>query len=137
MSQESNRRWLSALALVPAIAAATYALAHAWQPVRLLHIATWIVIGFILLPIACSLALGVAATLLTVVLGLVSVPAWIAGRPTGLRPLLADLWHLPADILPSLWSKLRGFDRPEWLGAAAGFVGGVAWFSLQNGLTAH
>ena len=99
-----------------------------------MHLATWIVIGFVLLPIAFTLALAAVAAIVSVLLGLLCIPAAISGRPTGLGPLLRELWHLPRDILPDLWHRLRTTDRPGSFGAAAGVVAGISAFAWWQGL---
>tara|TARA_R110002072_G_scaffold57508_1_gene147842 strand:+ start:26625 stop:27122 length:498 start_codon:yes stop_codon:yes gene_type:complete len=124
-------RFLSATVVA---AVATYATAHVWHPQRIMHLATWIVIGFVLLPIAFTLALAAVAAIVSVLLGLLCIPAAISGRPTGLGPLLRELWHLPRDILPDLWHRLRTTDRPGSFGAAAGVVAGISAFAWWQGL---
>tara|TARA_R110002072_G_scaffold57508_1_gene147815 strand:- start:4005 stop:4313 length:309 start_codon:yes stop_codon:yes gene_type:complete len=99
-----------------------------------MHLATWIVIGFVLLPIAFTIALAAAAAIVSVLLGILCIPAAISGRPTGLGSLLRELWHLPRDILPDLCRKLRTTDRPGQFGAAAGVVAGISAFAWWHGL---
>lgn len=124
------------VAAAVASAIAAYAFAHVWNSQRLMHLALWIVIGLIVLPILCTIALAIVASILTGLLAVLCIPSWLTGRPTGIENLLRELWRLPADILPALWRELRTTNRPGQFGAATGFVTGMIVFACWHGLAA-
>ena len=115
--------WIPALLVSAAL---TWWLGDVWDAQRLAHLAAWVVLGLVVLPLAFSAALAAVAVALLVLLGLLSVPAWLSRRPVGLAGLARDLWRLPRSILLDYWSALRAVQKPWLWGATAGFVGGVA-----------
>ena len=117
-----------------ATAAAVYALADVYDAQRLMHLAVWLVLGLVLLPLAFVVGLFGCAGVLLAVLGVLSVPAWLAGRRIGLGDVASGLWSLVSGILPGYWRALRAVRKPWLWAAAAGYVVGVAYRMLTIGL---
>jgi hypothetical protein len=88
----------------------------------LLHAASWLVIGFVILPVGSSVALAGCAAVLSVVLGLLALPAWLLGRATGLGDILADAWRLAGQLLPEYWLAVRRLREPGLWGAMLGLL---------------
>lgn len=124
-------RWLLPMLFV---AAATAGLAQVWDAQAMAHGLAWLLIGFVVLPCAFALALGVASVALAVLLAVLSAPHWLRGRPTGLGDVLADLWRLAGSVLPGFWRALRRVDRPWLWGALLGYAVGVLWHAVVFGL---
>lgn len=117
-----------------ATAVAVYALADVYDAQRLMHLAVWMVLGLVLLPLAFAAGLLGCAGILLAVLGLLSLPAWLAGRRIGLGDVASGLWSLVSGILPGYWRALRGVRKPWLWAAAAGYVTGVGYRMLTVGL---
>jgi hypothetical protein len=117
-------------------AVATHALAGAWDPVPLVHASGWLVCGLLLLPLLFCGVLLLVAGLLTALLGLLSLPWRLAGRPTGLGALVAALFALPAGILPAYLRALQRVRRPWLWGSLAGFLLGVLAYTVGHGYRA-
>ena len=102
--------------------AATWWLGGVWDAQRLAHVAVWVVLGLVLLPLGFVVGLGSVAVVLLGLLAGFSVPAWLTGRPVGLGGVARALLRLVSGILPDYW-------RARWLwlwGATAGFVVSMA-----------
>jgi len=114
-------------------ALATHGLAGAWDPVPLVHAGTWLVCGLVLLPLLFTAALLLAATALTALLSLLSLPWRLLGRPTGLASLAVALFALPGGILPGYLRALRRVRRPWLWGSLAGFLLGMVAYTTCHG----
>lgn len=125
--------WLLAAA---ASGALTWWLADVWDAQRLAHLAVWVVLGLVVLPLSFAAALAAVGAVLLGVLGVLSVPAWLSGRPVGLGGVARDLRGLAFGIVPDYLRALRAVQKPWLWGAAAGFVLGVAARLMFVGLTA-
>ena len=106
--------------------ALTWWLADVWDAQRLAHLAVWVVLGLVVLPVMFTVALAAVGGVLVAVLGVFSVPAWLTGRKVGLGDLARDLWRLAGGILPDYLRALRAVQKPWLWGMATGFVIGVA-----------
>ena len=106
--------------------ALTWWLADVWDAQRLAHLAVWVVLGLVVLPVMFTGALAAVGGVLVAVLGVFSVPAWLTGRKVGLGDLARDLWRLAGGILPDYLRALRAAQKPWLWGMATGFVIGVA-----------
>ena len=106
--------------------AVTWWLADVWDAQRLAHLAVWVVLGLVVLPVMFTCALAAVGSLLVAVLGVFSIPAWLTGRKVGLGGLARDLWRLAGSILPDYLRALRAVQKPWLWGIATGFVAGVA-----------
>ncbi|MFN3242476.1 MAG: hypothetical protein ACE37K_13310 [Planctomycetota bacterium] len=114
--------------------AAVLGLAEVYDAQRLMHLATWLVLGLVLLPLAFVAGLAGCAAILLALLGPLSLPARLTGRPVGLGGVARALGELVGGILPGYWRALRAVQKPWLWAAAAGFVVGIvmrmAWFGL-------
>jgi hypothetical protein len=115
--------------------AATWWLADAWDAQRLAHLAVWVVLGLVMLPLGFVVGLGAVGAVLLTVLAALSVPGWLSGRPVGLGGVARDLVRLVSGILPDYWRALQAVQKPWLWGAASGFVLGVAARLVLVGLT--
>lgn len=102
----------------------------------LVHAGSWLVCGLLLLPLLFCGALLLVAGLLTALLGLLSLPWRLAGRPTGLGSLVTALFALPAGILPAYLRALQRVRRPWLWGSLAGFLLGVLVYTVGHGCRA-
>jgi len=107
------------------MAAATYALAGVWDAQRLMHLAIWLLLGLVVLPLAFAFALATCGLVLLAVLGLLALPARLLGRPTGLSGIALGLGSLALGIVPDYCRALRAVRQPWLWGAVLGFVAGV------------
>lgn len=112
------------------VAAATSWLTTAQRPEWVVPACTWLVVGFLAVPLAFSIALPMAVAVLSGLLAVLAAPAWLAGRPTGLAELLADLWRLAGHVLPGYVRALRRVRQPVLWGLVVGFAAGVALAAL-------
>ena len=131
--RHSSRAWLPALL---GAAACSWWLCDVWDAQFLVHLVSWLPIGFVLIPVLFAVATMCCATILTVVLSLMAAPVWLLGRRTGLGSVLADLWYLPLHILPSFWAAIRRVRNPYLWGAVIGCLVGVASFGAMRGYAA-
>jgi len=116
-------RWCAALVVSAAV---TWGTAGVWDAQKLLQLATWVVIGMVVLPCAFVAALSVVGGVLLGALAILSLPAWLSGRPVGLGGLASELSRMVGAILPDYWRALRAVQEPWLWGAVAGFVGAMA-----------
>jgi hypothetical protein len=116
-------------------AAVTWWLAEVWDPQQLAHLAVWVLLGLVFLPLSFAAALAAVGAVLVGVLGVLSVPAWLSGRPVGLKGVARDAWRLALGILPDYWRALRAVQKPWLWSAAAGFVAAVLARLLLVGLS--
>ncbi|MFK7740246.1 MAG: hypothetical protein AB8H80_07975 [Planctomycetota bacterium] len=123
-------QWLPMAILIGAI---SYSLAGVWDAQRQVHALLWLFVGFVLLPTFFTVGLAVAASCMSLLLVLLSLPALVLGRPTGLSDLLRQLWHQPARIVPGFWAALRQVRRPYLWGALLGFAAGTVVYVAANG----
>jgi len=124
--------WIAALLIS---GAATWWLAEVWDAQRLAHLAVWVVLGLVVLPLTFAGALAAAGGLLLAVLALLSLPGRLSGRPVGLGGVARELQALVAGILPGYWRALRAVQKPWLWGVTAGFVVAVAARLLTVGLS--
>jgi hypothetical protein len=109
-----------------AAAAASWWLAANGLQATMLEWVVWLPIGLLLVPLGFTLGLASCVVVLAMLLGVLSVPAWLTGRAIGLAAVLADAWRLAAHVLPGFWRALRRVRRPGLWGALLGvFVGTV------------
>lgn len=123
--------WVAALLC----GAATWWLGDVWDAQRLAHVAVWVVLGLVLLPLGFVVGLGSVAVVLLGLLAGFSVPAWLTGRPVGLGGVARALLRLVSGILPDYWRALRAVQKPWLWGATAGFVVSMAARLALVGLT--
>lgn len=124
--------WIAALLLS---GAATWWLCSVWDAQRIAHLAVWVLLGLVVLPLTFVSALAGVGALLLTVLALLSLPWRLSGRPVGLRGVARELRALVAGILPGYWRALRAVQKPWLWGVTAGFVFGVASRLLTVGLS--
>ena len=116
------RQWLpSALAS----ATACWWLAAKGYADSMLEWVMWLPIGLLVVPLGFTLGLACCVAVLSILLGILCIPTWIAGRPTGLAAVLADAWRLAAGVLPGFWRALRRVRRPALWGTAFGLFAGT------------
>jgi hypothetical protein len=97
-----------------------------WPRTTLVHAVTWLVLGFVVLPLGFALALGAVAAVLT---ALTAPPAllWrLRGRPSGWVALCRELWALPLAIVPRFVAAVAAVRKPMLWGSLLGFVAEVA-----------
>lgn len=123
--------WVAALLC----GAATWWLGDVWDAQRLAHVAVWVVLGLVLLPLGFVVGLGSVAVVMLGLLAGFSVPAWLTGRPVGLSGVARALLRLVSGILPDYWRALRAVQKPWLWGATAGFVVSMAARLALVGLT--
>lgn len=122
--------WLAVGAMV---GAATWGLASVWQPLLLVYAAVLLLVGLVAMPLLFVTALSGAVAALSALLAALALPWLVCRRPTGLAATLAELWALPASIVPGYWRALRQVRQPALWGALAGFVSAVAGFVAVHG----
>lgn len=115
-------------------AAGTSWLTAAQRPEWIVPACTWLVVGFLAVPLAFAAALPLAVAVLSGLLTVLAVPAWLAGRPTGLADVLADLWRLAGHVLPGYVRALRRVRQPVLWGLVVGFAAGVALSAAAGAL---
>jgi hypothetical protein len=134
MSSAAHGRWWSHLLAALGGALGVMGLASVLPRLTLLHGASWLLVGFVLVPLGMAVVLAAVATLLSLFTGVLALPWWLAGRPTGWPRLCAELWQLPRQILPRFKSALASV-RPRWLWSLLlGAGGGLAAEVVQHGL---
>lgn len=107
------------------VAVGTYALAGVWHGARLAQVASWVVIGLVLLPAAFAGAVAFVGSALLALLGALSLPARLAGRRVGLSGVARDLGRLVVGIPRDYLRALRRVQNPTLWGVVTGFVLGV------------
>ena len=85
----------------------------------------WLPIGLLLIPLGFTLGLACCVAVLTILLGMLCIPAWITGRPTGLAAVLTDAWRLATGVIPGFWRALRRVRRPALWGTPFGLFAGT------------
>jgi hypothetical protein len=129
-----HRGWLPGVSAALVGGLAVLALATVLPRITLLHAASWLLVGFVLVPLGMVACLAAVAALLSLVTGAMALPWWLAGRPTGWPQLCAELWRLPSQILPRFARALAAV-RPRWLwGLLLGAIGGMAVTLVRHGL---
>lgn len=128
------RGWLPGLLAALAGGVAVMGLATVLPRITLLHAASWLLVGFVLVPLGMVVCLGAVAALLSLVTGALALPWWLAGRPAGWLQLCAELWLLPMQVLPRFARALAAV-RPRWLwGLLLGGAGALAVDVARHGL---
>lgn len=126
----SYKAWLPTLLCA---AGCTWWLCDVWDPQFLLHVLSWLPIGFVLIPVLFAVATMCCSAILTILLSLMAAPFWLLGRRTGLGDLLTDLWNLPSHILPGFWTAIRKVRNPYLWGAIIGCLVGLSCFGFLRG----
>ncbi len=119
-----------------ASAALVNGLASVWDAQGLMHLAVWLVLGLVALPLSFAAGLAAVGAALVLVLGALSLPARIAGRRVGLRGVARDAFGLAGSILPRYWGALCSVRRPWLWGAVVGYVLGITLRLMAVGLGA-
>ncbi len=127
--------WPQWLTMLVVAVAATFFFAERVDPGLVVHGVLWLVVGFALLPIGFTIGLAAVALTITVLLGLIALPAYLTGRPTGQRDVVTAAWQLPGHVLPGFWRALRRVRKPRLWGAVVGTQIGVLLFLSLRGLT--
>lgn len=122
--------WVAGLAIGGAGAVGT---AAAWDLATTVHLASWLLVGFVAVPLLLLLVGLPVATTLTVIAGVLALPSWLRGRTTGLRDLAAEAFALPLAVVPRYAAALRNANRPVAFGTAAGFAFATAWMLAAGG----
>lgn len=126
----SLKAWLPALLIAAGL---TWWICDVWNPQFLVHLFSWLPIGFVLIPVLFAVATMCCAAALTILLSLMAFPSWLVGRKTGLGELLTDLWWLPAHILPGFWTAIRKVRNPYLWGSIIGCLVGLSCFGFLRG----
>ena len=109
-------------------------LASVWDAQGLMHVAVWIVLGLVALPLSFAASLAAVGAALLVVLAALSLPARLGGRRVGLGGVARDVFGLAGSILPDYWAALCAVRRPWLWGAVVGYVLGITARLLLSGL---